>query len=89
MECIKLDSKDGIILGLYLHTLRIQKVADRYRMQVLVFVDRSVTKDLLFRMLSTQNLLILLAKSPELSFEVCMFLRGGKCQNVNTTITNI
>lgn len=58
-------------------------------MQVLVFVDRSVTKFPLFRMLSTQNLLILMAKSPQLGFEVCMLLREGRCQNVNTTVTNI
>lgn len=74
---------------MYLHTLRIQKVANRYRMQVLVFVDRSDTKVLLFRMLSTQNLLILLAKSPQLGFEVCMFLREGRCQNVDKTINNV
>lgn len=51
-------------------------------MQVLVFVDRSVMEDLLIRMLSPQDLLILMAKSPELRCEVCMFLKGGKCQRV-------
>lgn len=89
MEWISIDPKGRIILGLYLHTLRIQKVANRYRMQVLVSVDRSVTEDTLFRILCTQNLLILLTKSPELGFEVCMFLKGEDCQNINTTITNI
>lgn len=74
---------------MYLHTLRIQKVANRYRMQVLVFVDRSVTEDLLVRMLAPQDLLILMAKSPDLRCEVCMFLIGGRCQHVDTAITSI
>lgn len=55
-------------------------------MQVLVFVDRSVTEDLLVRMLAPQDLLILMAKSPDLGCEVCMFLTGGKCQHVDIAI---
>lgn len=58
-------------------------------MQVLVFVDRSVTEDLLVRMLAPQDLLILMAKSPDLGCEVCMFLTGGKCQHVDIAIAVI
>lgn len=58
-------------------------------MQVLVFLDRSVTEDLLVRMVSPQDLLILLAKSSNLGCEVCMFLTEGRCQHVNTAMTSI